>query len=288
MFAVDCKGLSGGLLLLWKSTLKVEIQNFSRRHINAIIHPDDVNGSPWKFTGFYGHLDATKRSEGWSLLCHLSTLEPIPWLCFEDYNEILATSEMSRPHSHARSQMEMFQKTLERCRLQELGFRGPKFTWTNGRQGADHTLERLDRALANMEWCELFDVVEVSILARICCDHNPVHVVYSTSSAIKWNKRRQFRFEADWLVQREPRKIIRQEWRTKPPSSNKWCDVGKRLLGYRRTLQQWVRKQVNSVEDQINAKSTALLALQSSEGTLEMKKKLILRQISIPSWNKKN
>jgi hypothetical protein len=155
---------------------------------------------------------------------------------------------------------------LEHCRLQELGFRGPKFTWTNGRQGADPTLERLDRALANKEWCELFDVVEVSILARICSDHNPVHAVYSTSSTIKWNKRRQFRFEADWLVQREPRKIIRQEWRAKPPSSNKWCDVRKRLSGCRMTLQQWVRKQVNSVEDLVKAKSIDLLALQSSEG----------------------
>jgi hypothetical protein len=182
VFAIDCKGLSGWLLLLWKSTLKVEIQKFSRRHINTTIHPDDVNGSPWKFTRFYGHPDATKRSEGWSLLHHLSTLEPIPWLCVGDYNEILATSEMSGTHSRARSQMELFQKALEHCRLQELG---------------------LDRALANMEtmeWCELFDVVEVSILARICSNHNPVHVAYSTSSAVKWNKRRQFRFEADWLV----------------------------------------------------------------------------------------
>jgi hypothetical protein len=39
VFTIDCKGLSGGLMFLWKSDLKVEIQNFSRRHINAIIHP---------------------------------------------------------------------------------------------------------------------------------------------------------------------------------------------------------------------------------------------------------
>jgi hypothetical protein len=194
VFAVDCKGLSGGLILLWKSTVKLEIQNFSRRQINAIIHPDGANGSPWKFTGFYGHPDAAKRLEGWSLLHHLSTLEPIPWLCVGDYNEILTTSEMSGIHYRARSQMELFQKALEHCRLQELGFQGLKFTWSNGRQGTDHTMERLDRALANMEWCELFDVVEVSILARICSDHNLIHVAYSTSSAIKWNKMRQFRF----------------------------------------------------------------------------------------------
>jgi hypothetical protein len=34
MFVVDCKGRSGGLVLLWKSTIQVDIQNYSRRHIS--------------------------------------------------------------------------------------------------------------------------------------------------------------------------------------------------------------------------------------------------------------
>jgi hypothetical protein len=79
---------------------------------------DGVNGSLWKFTGFYDHLEVAKRSEGWSLLRHLSHLEPIPWLCVGDYNEILSTSEMAGIHSRAQSQIEMFQQVLEFCRLQ--------------------------------------------------------------------------------------------------------------------------------------------------------------------------
>jgi hypothetical protein len=68
--------------------------------------------------GFYDHLEVAKRSEGWSLLRHLSHLEPIPWLCVGDYNEILSTSEMAGIHSCAQSQIEMFQQVLEFCRLQ--------------------------------------------------------------------------------------------------------------------------------------------------------------------------
>jgi hypothetical protein len=37
MFIVDCRGKSGGFILLWKSTAVVEIQNFSSNHINAVI-----------------------------------------------------------------------------------------------------------------------------------------------------------------------------------------------------------------------------------------------------------
>lgn len=53
---IDLVGRSGGLALLWKEANEVEIQNFSRCHINAII---TMGGSsaPWKFTGFYGHLN---------------------------------------------------------------------------------------------------------------------------------------------------------------------------------------------------------------------------------------
>jgi hypothetical protein len=125
----------------------------------------------------------------------------------------------------------------------------------------------LTELLANMEWCGLFDVVGVSILARICSDHISVYVAYSTSSAIKWNKRRQFRFEANWLVQSEPRKIIRQAWRVKPPVPNKWCDVGKRLVGCRKTLQQW--------RNRLSPNPWLFLLYSLVKGMLEMKKKLL-------------
>jgi exonuclease III len=35
LFVVDSVGLSSGLALLWKEEQEVEIQNFTRRHINA-------------------------------------------------------------------------------------------------------------------------------------------------------------------------------------------------------------------------------------------------------------
>ena len=62
LFIVDSVGRSGGLALLWKDIEMVEIQNFSRRHINAIVK-DRAIAQSWKFIGFYGHPDWMKRHE---------------------------------------------------------------------------------------------------------------------------------------------------------------------------------------------------------------------------------
>jgi endonuclease/exonuclease/phosphatase (EEP) superfamily protein YafD len=41
------------------------------------------------------------------------------------------------------------------------------------------TEERLDRALANREWCSLFPYVTVNVLAASSSDHNPILVHFN-------------------------------------------------------------------------------------------------------------
>ena len=62
MFVVDPIGRSGGLALYWNDVDGLEIQNFSRRHINAIVK-NGTSGCSWKLTGFYGHPDWSRRPE---------------------------------------------------------------------------------------------------------------------------------------------------------------------------------------------------------------------------------
>ena len=59
--------------------------------------------------------------------------------------------------------MEAFQKALEDCDLADLGYHGPKYTWSNCREGGDFTKERLDRVVANRRLCEIFQDAEVSV-----------------------------------------------------------------------------------------------------------------------------
>jgi ABC-type Zn uptake system ZnuABC Zn-binding protein ZnuA len=89
LFEVYPVGRSGRLALFWRDNNLLEIQNFSRRHINAIIKHEG-SGTPWKLSCFYGHPDWTKRHESWALLCHLKEYNPHPWLVIGDFNEIVA------------------------------------------------------------------------------------------------------------------------------------------------------------------------------------------------------
>lgn len=79
--------------------------------------------------------------------------------------------------------MESFRSALEDCQLGDLGFRGSKYTWTNCRETAYFMKERLDRAVANAEWCTQFQEIDVSILAALSSDHKPK--ASSTSSPIQ-------------------------------------------------------------------------------------------------------
>jgi len=132
----------------------------------------------------------------------------------------------------------------------------------NGEGGWEFTLERLDRAVANTEWCTLFDVVDVYVLARHCSDHNPLYVVFKNSNDFQWSRRRQFRFEVSWSTHKDHRSLIKQEWRAKAPVENKWSNVIQKLQSCRKALQKWVRKVANPVDGQIKEKMQALQVLQ--------------------------
>lgn len=80
-------GRSGGLALLWKYDVVVDIKSYSQHHIDAVVHSG--NGSLWRCTRIYGHPKTDQKQHTWTLLRRLVRLFSLPWLCFGDFNEIL-------------------------------------------------------------------------------------------------------------------------------------------------------------------------------------------------------
>jgi exonuclease III len=130
MFVVDCVGRSGGMALFWGEEVTVTVKNFSQCHINGLVSIPGMDVQ-WLFTGFYGHPNPSKRYEAWALLEYLARQSTTPWVCIGDFNEVVDLSEIWGARGRARSQMTAFQNALENCGLADLGFSGPKFTWTN-------------------------------------------------------------------------------------------------------------------------------------------------------------
>lgn len=70
----------GGRKTLWRYTVTLIIKH-------------GVDQFPWKLTGFYGNPESSKQEESWSLLWHLQTHAPSPWLYIGNFNEIVDPSE---------------------------------------------------------------------------------------------------------------------------------------------------------------------------------------------------
>ena len=83
---------AGGLALLWRNSLQVDIMSYSPGHIDAIVS-EEQGMKKWRFAGFYGHPETNKRGESWSLLKDLSRQSKLPWVCMGDFNEIMHTKE---------------------------------------------------------------------------------------------------------------------------------------------------------------------------------------------------
>jgi hypothetical protein len=267
----DCSGLcrqKRWIDFIMGDELEVEIQNYSRRHVNAKIS-SPLESATWKFMGFYGNPKVGKRGESWDLLRHLKSMDSVQWVCLGDFNEILKQSEKWGGNERNRSLMESFQSTLNDCRLLDLGYRRQKFTWNNGRDGVDFIKERLDRVVANEEWCAIFPKVDICVEEEMSSDHCPIFVTLKED----WKRRRRlcFRHEARWVQEDEYTKIIKKVWVKKPECIDPWASIGGRLGGCKKELQKWQwRKKQDSTKEAIKKHIRELGVIQSVDGVPDL------------------
>ena len=97
---------------------------------------------------------------------------------------------------------------IENCGLMEFPSRGNTLSWS-GRRAGHNVKCRLDRALANNEWHNLFPCSFVEYLGMISSDHRPI-VASIEDKVIKfW---RQFRFDKRWIGKDGLMESIKRGW----------------------------------------------------------------------------
>lgn len=169
---------------------------------------------------------------------HLASLSLEPWICFGDFNEILKADEKKGGAVRARGLMEAFRNTLEFCSLADLGAKGPKFTWNNGREDVEFMQERLDQVVANASWCVEYSEVSVSVEANLSSDHAPI--IWSLHGATRRRQiRRPFKYEAHWALHKECKAIIRNVWQVKAYKGSRWQLLFQRLKTCKEELTLW-------------------------------------------------
>lgn len=81
--------------------------------------------------------------------------------------------------------MNNFRISMVDSNLHDLGYKGDIFTWSNRHVAKTSTKERLDKALANMYWSQLYPWVRVKNLVSGCFDHRPILASCNTTIHIR-------------------------------------------------------------------------------------------------------
>ena len=142
---VEAVGFSGGIWLLWRSSIEMEVSLNHRQFIHFKICKTKAFVS-W-VTTIYASPNPMLRRQLW---CHMENIASSiqgPWLIGEDFNSILYASEKQGGVSRNLGVCNLFRKWFDGHQIFDLKFKGPRFTWSRGL-----LLKRLDKALCNSEW----------------------------------------------------------------------------------------------------------------------------------------
>nr|XP_023895642.1 uncharacterized protein LOC112007519 [Quercus suber] len=198
---------AGGLALLWKNSLHVDLLSYSPRHIDVVIS-EKQGMKKWRFTEFYGHPETSKRGESWLLLENLSRQCNLPWVCMGDFNEIMHAKEKIGGGVRPEGQMRYFCETINRCRLKDMGYVGSDYTWSRRLGCRGWVRERLDRALVSTNWAGVFPRVKLHHLSNSVSDHSILVLKETNPRRQQRQQTRLFRFESMWLEDEGCKKVV--------------------------------------------------------------------------------
>lgn len=188
---------------------------FNKNHID--VNVSTKQGQNYRLTGIYGETDRSKRKETWDLVRNLGGSNSLPWCLIGDMNNVLSQTDKAGGRPYPQRLLQGFQDVLNDCDLIDVTLVGYQFTWERGFCTNRHIEIRLDRALVNQEFMNLFQNAKLINLEVSTSDHSPI--LLETQEAHKVECKKPFRFENAWL--REPLcyQLVEDVWTSNSQSS---------------------------------------------------------------------
>ena len=167
-------GYSGGLWLLWNSD-RVEVSLISKTeweiHATVKVCNSDLS---WLFSTVYASPRFEERSILWNNHTALAELHGMAWVIAGDFNEPLVENDNFGGRVVSVNRSLQFKEVLDKCNMVDLGFSGPRFTWSNGRELSALIQERINIFFENPGWYLKFSEARVTHLTCCHSDRCPV------------------------------------------------------------------------------------------------------------------
>ncbi|KAL1220562.1 hypothetical protein V5N11_003271 [Cardamine amara subsp. amara] len=117
LVTVEPVGLSGGLVVMWKSSYKVEVLFSDKRIIDLKIQ---VGSMVFFLSCIYGDPVPAMRNLVWEHITSIGMEQDDAWVLVGDFNELLCNEEKLGGPPRADSSFWDFRNMVENCKLKEI------------------------------------------------------------------------------------------------------------------------------------------------------------------------
>jgi len=198
--------ISNKIWIFWGDDYQLDILEDKEQHM--LIHISQPHRlSSFHLTIVYAKCEETLRRELWDNLRATANNINGLWGVVSDFNIITKPEEKSGGRPFRYEESSDFVSCLTDCNLQDGGFLGSMFTWSDNRDPPNTIWKRLDRLVYNAEWFDEYGDTTLTHLSRTCSDHAPMLITYNNNNT---NHVKYFKFLNIWTDHDDFLTIVQQ------------------------------------------------------------------------------
>ncbi|KAJ8432430.1 hypothetical protein Cgig2_016060 [Carnegiea gigantea] len=204
----------GGIWLFWRNDITLHLIQSSHQHITMKVLRQGE--TPWIFSTIHGSPNEVSRQNLWTALTTFNSSNSLPWLLVGNFNDTKSMEERLNCSNNLSRRCALFNYWIKNNGLIDLGFSGPRFTWSTSNTVSSKNFARLDRALCNSLWRSNFAEASVRHLLQNQYDHHPL-LIHLHSASPHTHIQRPFKFQAAWLYHDKFADYLLANWREEVP-----------------------------------------------------------------------
>lgn len=230
----------GGLALLWNQHIELEVLLSCPNFIDTRIKAE---GRSFFATFVYGEPDKSKRKIIWNQISDLGRARLEPWYLAGDFNDIINSTEKQGGPARPEGSFIDLRTFMSECDLFDLQHSGNFLSWRGQRH--NHLVHcRLDRAMANSTWAEVYPSGRCEYLEYEGSDHRPLLTFFDLK---KKRKKGIFRYDRRLRNNKAITQIIRDQWRKDVDE-----EIEVKLNRCRHAIITWTRKEQCNIKKKID------------------------------------